>query len=52
MRLIFFLIFRSVRLILLTRYFPRLLDSLLREKVPQHWIRRPLVWWFVRRFLM
>jgi len=42
---------KYARLILFMRYFPRLLDHLFREKIPQRAIRRPLVWWLVRQLL-
>jgi hypothetical protein len=48
---LFFILFRYIRLILFMRYFPRLLDSLFLKRVPHPAIRRPLVWWLVRRLL-
>ena len=49
---VFFLILRCVRLVVFVRYFPRLLDYLLRGRVPHPLVRRPLVWWLVRRLLV
>jgi len=51
MRLLFFFGLRYIRLALIMRYVPRLFDALLRERVPHHFVRRPLVWWLVRRLL-
>ena len=48
---LFLVAFKYLRLILFIRYLPRLLDHLLREKIPQRSIRRPLVWWLVRQLL-
>lgn len=51
MRVLIFLGLRYVRFALVMRYLPRLLDALLSERVPPRWVRRPIVWWLVRRLL-
>ncbi len=50
MRFLVFLGLRYVRFALIMRYAPRLLHALFRERVPP-FIRRPIVWWLVRRLL-
>lgn len=51
MRLLVFLGWRYLRLALVMRYLPRLLEVLLRERVPYRFIRGPIVWWLMRRLL-
>ena len=51
MRFLLFLGFRYVRFALVVRYLPRLLDALLNERVPHRWVRRPILWWLMRRLL-
>ncbi len=51
MRVLFFLGLRCVRFALVMRYLPRALEALLSKRVPHRWIRRPIVWWLVRRLL-
>ena len=51
MRVLIFLGLRYVRFALVMRYLPRLLDALLSQRVPHRWVRRPIVWWLLRRLL-
>lgn len=51
MKLLVLLGWRYLRVALILRYLPRLLDAVLREGVPHRTIRRPLVWWLMRRLL-
>ncbi len=44
-------VFRYLGYLLFLRYLPRLLDRALRDRIPHSAIRRPLVWWLVRRLL-
>jgi hypothetical protein len=48
-RLLILLGLRYARLALVMRYAPRLLDAVLRERVPHPLVRRPIVYWLVRR---
>jgi hypothetical protein len=51
MRVLVFLGLRYVRFALAMRYLPRLLDALFTKRIPHRWVRRPIMWWLVRRLL-
>ena len=51
MKLLVLLGWRYLRLALILRYLPRLLDAVFHEGVPYRMVRRPLVWWLMRRLL-
>ena len=50
-RLLLILGLRYARLALIMRYAPRLLDAMLRQRVPHPLVRRPIVWWLMRRLI-
>ncbi len=50
-RLLLILGLRYARLALIMRYAPRRLDAMLRQRVPHPLVRRPMVWWLMRRLI-